>query len=242
MDNIKKIFNKNNLKIIIPVIVFIVLLIVLIIYLREYKINNYRNKEDSLLYQYVTDSKLEYTSSISYNKNKVIKAFVPYEYNIKYDFTPIYFKEKDRVIFTNDMSIILPLKKVNQYKITEFTYIEKKGNVINLINDNYRKNIDHFIMYSGNGLYFFSDSVSFMLNGEVITLSALSYVIVKPDKFSYYDYDTDTYNIVSIDTSDVIVMYNDFYKLNISYSKIEYANSFTLLTNNFDYLSLLKEE
>ena len=64
MNNIKKIFDKKNMKIIIPAIVLLALLIVLFIYLREYKLNNYRDKQDKELYQYVTNNKIEYTATI----------------------------------------------------------------------------------------------------------------------------------------------------------------------------------
>ena len=75
---------------------------------REYKLNNYRDKQDKELYQYVTNNKIEYTATISYNKKNVIKGFVPKEYSINYDSTPIYFKEESKVILPKDMAIILP--------------------------------------------------------------------------------------------------------------------------------------
>ena len=118
MNNIKKIFDKKNMKIIIPAIVLLALLIVLFIYLREYKLNNYRDKQDKELYQYVTNNKIEYTATISYNKKNVNKGFVPKEYSINYNSTPIYFKEESKVILPKDMAIILPLKRLNQYKTT----------------------------------------------------------------------------------------------------------------------------
>lgn len=239
MNKIKNIFNKNNLKIIIPSIVLLVLLIVLFIYLKEYQINNYRDKLDNKFYQYFDEDKLEYTAEISFNKKKVIKAFVPKEYNINFDSTPIYYSEQSKVILPKNMNLILPLKKKNQYKITEFTYIEKINNIFNLVNDNYNKNIDHFILYDGKDLYLFSDSVTFKLNGKDITLSPLSYLIAYPDTLIYYDYELDTYNKVS-NTNEIIIS-NDYYKLNVSYDNIEYPNNKTILTSNIDYLSILKE-
>lgn len=239
MDNIKKIFNKKNMKIIIPAIVLLVLLIVLFIYLREYKLNNYRDKQDKELYQYVTNNKIEYTATISYNKKNVIKGFVPKEYSINYDSTPIYFKEESKVILPKDMAIILPLKRLNQYKTTEFTYIEKINNIYKLVNDNYNKNIDHFIMYDGNYLYLFSDEVTFKINNETITLSPLSYIIAKPDSISYYNYKDDTYNIIN--KTENLTVYSDYYSINVNYGKLEISNDFMLFTNNLDYLMLLKE-
>ena len=239
MSSIRDIINKKNLKVVIPIIVLIVLLIVIFIYLRVYKINNYRDKSENTFYQYFDSEKLEYTAKISLNKNKVIKSFVPDDYNINYDSTPIYFSNEKKVIFPSDMNLILPLKRKNQYRITEFTYIEKINNIFKLISDDYNKNLDHFVLYDGKDLYLFSDSVTFILNGDNITLSPLSYIIAYPDRLVYYDYENDLYN--DFYNSDEIVVYNDYYSLSVSYDYLEYSNNKTILTGNLDYLTIFKD-
>ena len=246
MNNIKskilKLFNNKNMKIIIPSIVLFVLLIVVIVYFSIYRYNNYRDKKDIDLYQYFGEQKVEYKATVSYNKKKVIKAFEPHEYKINYESIPIYYnnEEDDNVIFPSQMSIIQPLKKNFQLKIPEFSYIEKANSIHYLTFEDYNKNIDHYIMYDGNDLYFFSDSVSFIINGEEVTLSPLSYVVASLNEFSYYDYESDTYR--RYDNKDAIILHNEYYTINVSNDNIEYFGDRLLLTGNFDYLAFLKQE
>lgn len=239
-DKIKGLFNKNNLKIIIPIIVLLVFLIILFIYLGVYKSNNYRDKVVDDFYLYVSLEKYEYEATVSFDKKKVIRSFVPTEYNINFDSTPVYYKEKSSVILPSDMSIIFPLKKMVQYKVNELSYIEKINNIFYLNTVNYNSNVDHFIMFDGDGLYLFSDSVSFTVNGDLVTLSPLSYIIATSDEVIYYDYLEDDINSVVIDSP--LVVTNEYYSVNVSYDSIEYYGSKMLLTSNLDYLGSLEEK
>ena len=77
------------------------------------------------------------------------------------------------------MNAIFPMKNQYQAKTKEFSYIEKNNNINYLVFEDYNKNSDHFILFDGNNLYFFSDSTSFTVNNKTITLSPMSYIIVK---------------------------------------------------------------
>lgn len=238
-NKIRQTFTNRNMKIIIPSIVLLVLLIVVFIYLKVYQYNNYRDKQDYRFYQYFGDLKLEYDATISFNKKKVIKAFVPKTYKINYDSYPIYYvdKEIDSVIFPDEMMIILPLKREFLYKTPEFSYVEKSNTLQYITFEDYHKNIDHYILYDGNDLYFFSDSVKFIIDEEEINLSPLSYVIKTPDEFSYYDYETDTYNTIT--TYDNIIISNDYYTLNVSEDYITILGENLLLNTDIDFLNTL---
>lgn len=243
MNNIKekitKIFADKNMKIIIPSIVLIVLLIVVFVYFKVYQYNNYRDKKDEKFYQYFNELKIEYDATISFNKNKVIKAFEPKEYKVNYGSRPIYYVNKDinHVIFPSDMMIILPLKKELLYKTPEFTYVEKKGSLQYLTFEDYHNNNDHYILYDGDDLYFFSDSVTLSIGGEEIKLSPLSYIIDTPDEFSYYDYETDTYKTYS--NYDDIILANDYYKINVSNDYVDILGENVLLNIDIEFLNNL---
>lgn len=246
-DKFRELLNNRNMKIIIPAIVLLVLLIVSFILLREYKYNNYRNKKDLMFYQYFGEAKIEYEATVSYNKKDVIKAFSPKEYKINYESNPIYMiKEDDNenknttVIFPSEMSIVLPLKNQSQYKIPEFSYVEKVNDIHYLTFEDYDKNIDHYVMFDGKSLYFFSDSVKFVIDDEEITLSPMSYIINSKDYFSYYDYESDTYKMY--DYKVQVLVYNDYYKINTRNDNIEYFGENILLTNDLSYLKYLKEK
>jgi len=234
-----KLLNNKNLKIIIPIIVLFVLLIVVFIYLREYKYNQYRNKQDSSFYQYFVGEKVEYDATISYNKDDEIKGFVPKIIKVNFDSTPIYFSEEEKVIFPDEMNLIFPLKS-KQYKTKEFAYIKKSNNINYLTFDDYSGNIDHYIMFDGENLYFFSDSVNLIIEGENITLSPMSYVIAKQNEFSYYNYENDEYK--KYDMSDEIIVTNEYYTLSVTNDYLSYDDNKLVLTSDIDFLKVLEKE
>ena len=235
-NSFNKILNNKNVKIIIPLIALVVIAIVLIVYFREYQYNNYRNKTNHEFYQYFSGLKVEYEASLSLNKDKEIKGFVPKDLTINYESIPIYFKDEKKVIFPSELSIIFPLKN-NTYKIKEFSYLQQINNIHYLTFEDYYKNLDHFILFDGNNLYFFSDSVSFKVNNEVITLSPMSYVIANPNEFSYYDYESDVYN--TLELSDVTLS-NEYYSINVSNDYVVYQTQKMLLSNDLGFLTVLK--
>ena len=239
-NKLTKILNNKNIKIIIPGIVLIVLLIIVCIYLKEYQYNRYRNKKDYSFYQYFAGQKIEYEATVSFNKKEEIKAFVPKGIKIDYDSIPIYYKEEKKVIFPSEMNIIFPLKNDLQRKIKEFTYVEKINNIYYLTFEDYKNNLDHYVMYDGSNLYFFSDSMSFNIDNEKITLSPMSYVIAKRNEFTYYDYEKDEYN--KIEVTDDIVLTNEYYTINVTNDYIDYDNNRFPLTGELSLLSVLEKE
>jgi len=236
--SLNKILNNKNVKVLIPLIVLLVLAIVLIVYFREYKINNYRNRTDKEFYQYFAGMKFEYEATISLNKKEEIKGFVPKNMTVNYESIPIYFKDEKKVIFPSEMNIVFPLKNVLQYKVNEFSYVERVNNINYLTFEDYHDNIDHYIMYDGDNLYFFSDSVSFIKDNETITLSPMSYVMANSKKFSYYDYETDTFN--SFETNNNIILSNEYYTININEDYIQNKEEKIILINDLNLLENLK--
>lgn len=241
-EQIKKIFTDKNMKVIIPIITLIVLLIVVFIYWSVYKYNNYRNKQNINFYQYFAGSKIEYESTVSFNKKKVIKAYVPKTYTVNFDSTPAYATgiDDDIVVFPSNMSIVFPIKSGQQFKTPEFSYIKKINDLQYLTFEDYHKNIDHYFLYDGKDLYFFSDEVTFTANGKEIKLSPLSYLIATNGDVRYYDYETDTFDYIS--TNEIITVSNKYYTVNVTNDNIVYPNDVRLLISNFDYLNILDKE
>lgn len=240
INKLTKKINKKNLKIIIPTIILITLSIILIIYFKEYTYNRYRDKVDNQFYQYFSQNKLEYEATVSFNKEKVIKEFNPKNLTINYATIPIYYTNSTKVIFPSPMMIIYPIKKNTQYKLLEFSYIEKTNNLYYLTMDNCNKNIDHFIIYDGTDLYFFSDTVQFTINNQLITLSPMSYIIAKDNEINCYDYETDTYTTYT-PTNNLIIS-NEYYQADLINDSIKYYDTELLLASNLDYLDILPNE
>lgn len=241
MDNIKKIFNDKNIKIIIPVIVLVVLMIVIFVYLGINKYNNYRDKQEYNIYQYFAGKRFDYESVVSFDRNKVIKDFEIKKYNVIYDSVPFYVNEKDTdmVIFSDRMSIIFPLKTQRQYKIPEFSYIKKINDIHYLTFEKYNKNLDHYVLYDGGNLYFFSDSINFKVNGKEVTLSPFSYLVSSQSELKYYNYEKDEFTTIEI--SEPLIVSSEYYTINVTNDTLDYKDNKLLLTNDFDNFQNLGE-
>lgn len=232
-----KLLNNKTIKILIPIIVLLVLLIIAFIYLKEYQSNNYRDQQDKEFYQYYAGQKVEYEATISYNKKEEIKSFVPKVVKIDFNSRPVYYKNEKKVIFLTEMNVIFPMKNQFQAKSKEFSYIEKNNNINYLVFEDYKKNLDQFILFDGDNLYFFSDSTSFTINNETIKLSPMSYIVVKQNEIYYYDYENDYFGI--IETSEPITITNNYYDLNVTYDYLDVQNSKILLVNDVNSLKVL---
>ncbi len=232
-------FIKKRYNILIPVFLIIVLSVALILYNREYKNNRYAKTEDSEVYQYFSGVKMEYTASISRNKKDVILEYTPKDYVVNLDSIPIYIKDKDRVIFPKEMSIVLPLNN-REYQVNALAEIYKENNLYYLNLRDLNQSFDHAFLYDGKDLYFFIDSVSITVGSEEINLSPLSYLTCTHNSLlEYYDKETDTYGQIDVENSALVT--NDYMTINVNTDRIIYNDGFLLLTNDFSALQKVTE-
>lgn len=200
-------FLKNKYKILIPVMVVFVLLVAIYFLYKEYKYDNYRNKEEVAVYQYFGGVKTEYIAIITYNLKKLIVDITTKKNEVNYDATPIYYAEEDKIIFPKEMAIVFPLRGGSQYKLYNYSIYERK-NEENFITTGYdTSKYEHFFLYDGKGIYFFPESVTLNINNkEYVTLGSMSYIkIVGGYTMTYYDKENDKSEFLEIEGKKITV-------------------------------------
>ena len=103
-------FCKERYKILIPIMVVFVLLITIYFLYREYRYDNYRNKQEVAVFQYFGGIKNEYTAIVTYNLKDDIIDVSAKDKKIEYDSTPIYYEKEKKIIFPSEMNITFPIK------------------------------------------------------------------------------------------------------------------------------------
>lgn len=232
-------FCKRKYKILIPVMVVFVLLITVYFLYREYKYDNYRNRQDVSVYQYFGGIKNEYTALVTYNLKDTIVDVSPKDKKIEYDSTPIYYNEEDKIIFPADMSIVFPLQEGSQYKLYKYAVYEYIDNMHIVKNDTDKHDYSYFFLYDGKGLFFFPDEVMLKINDqEYKKLSGMSYVkIIGGYTMEYYDKDSDTSEVVEVE-GKTITIENDKMDVDLSKRQVLSFGKKVLLVNPYNLDSL----
>lgn len=234
-------FIKNKYNILIPVFLLVVLLIAILLYSREYKSNRYAYVNEVDVYQYFSDVKMEYVAKISRNKKNVILEYENRDSIVSLDSTPVYIKDKDNVIFPKEMSIVFPLKD-EQYLVNSLSEIYKEHGLYYLSIRNLKESYDHMFLYDGKNLYFFIEKVDLVVDNKSIELSPLSYVNASYGNFvEYYDYANDTYGVIEISNYEEVIVKNNYMTINVALDEVVYKDSFTLLTNDFSFLTKIND-
>ena len=114
-------FCREKYKTLIPLMVVLVLLITLYFLYREYKYDNYRDRREVEVYQVFGGIKTEYTAIITYNLKGNIVGVEAKNKKIEYDATPIYYKDKEEVLFPEEMIVAMPLREGSQYRVYKYS-------------------------------------------------------------------------------------------------------------------------
>ncbi len=235
-------FFKENYKLIIPIALMIVLFIAFLVYYKVSRDSNYRLDTEEMVYQYFYDNKYEYKAIISQNKKKVIMDVIPQDITINKDSTPIYYQEKDEVIFATDMSIIMPTLGCSEYLAKGYSYITFKDGIYNLTTDHYQGKLNHYFFYDGGDLFFFIEDTTLTVEGEEISLSPFSYVIARYNSYiAYYDKESDTYKTIKTTDSDSKIE-NEYYTIYVSKDSIDYYGNDILLTSGIQNLNTIDKK
>lgn len=210
-------FCKKRYKILIPIMVLFVLLITVFYLYKEYKYDNYRNKEEVSVYQYFGGIRNDYTAIITYNLKKLIVDIEAKDKKIQYDSTPIYYTNLDKVIFPKEMSIIFPLKDGSQYRLYKYASYGIDNDVYKITNGNESMSFNHFFLFDGKGLYFFSDEVVLMIDDkEYVKLSPNSYVeVIGGYTITYYDKEKNKSEMLEVEGKKVKIV-NDNLDLSLN--------------------------
>lgn len=223
-------FIKSKYKILIPIMVVFVLLVTVYFFYREYKYDNYRNKEEVAVYQHFNSLLIEYNAQIVYNLKDVLVDFTPINRNVAFEVTPIYYKDSDKVIFPQDMNIVFPVTNGVQYKLYKYaTYLNDNG-THKIKNSDYLNNYDLFFLYNGDDLFFFPDEVTLNMDGkEYVKLGKMSFVrLVDGYTLEFYDKENDKADFIEVEGKEITVT-NDYMDVNLSRKYLKKYDSKILL-------------
>lgn len=230
---------KENYKIIIPLALILVIFIAFLIYYKVSILNNITKETTEPVYQYFQGKRYNYNAIITTNRRNIIIDLKTSDYDIEYDATPIYYKDKKRVIFPKDMSVIMPTLNCSEYLslgYSELIYTKKN---YNLKTKNYNGKLGHYFLYDGNNLYFFIEETTLIIGNEKIKLTPLSYVIASPNQtITYYNKESDIYQTIEANT-DTTTVENDYYKIYPTRDTLDYYGENVLLTSKIDELNTI---
>ena len=235
-------FIKKKYKIFIPIMVVFVLLITVFYLYREYKYDNYRNKVEYNVYQYLGGIKKDYTMIVTYNLKDVIVGIEDKNKRIQYDATPVYFTDEEKILFPQEMSIVFPLESGSQYKLYKYTTYEKKDDIYRIVSGRENGIYNHFFLFDNKGLYFFSDPVTLKINNEdYVKLGANSYAEVYGGyTLSYYDTENDKAEVIEIDGKKVTAE-NNYLNLSLSDRYFNIFDNKNLLIPSYNLNGLLSD-
>lgn len=210
-------FVKSRYKILIPIMVVFVLLIAVYFFYREYKYDNYRNKQEKMVYQHFNGVLVEYKAQIVYNLKDIIVDVNPIDRKIELEKTPLYLKGKDEIIFPQDMNIAFPLKDGSQYRLYKYATYVYDNESHKLSNNGKKDTYSYFFLYNGDDLFFFPDEISLKMDGkEYVKLGKMSFVkIVGGNTLEYYDKENDKAEFLEI-AGKTITASNDNMDVNLS--------------------------
>lgn len=235
---IKEIIQKHY-AILIPIILIIVLLLAYAIFNIQKYYTNYSKTETNELYTFFAGQKIKDKFSIKTNRrNEVIELSQNKDIEA---YTPIYNKERNKVIFPNDMTIVLVNENYKQKKVNKYTTIsyDNTNTKYTLKTTSYEKELDNFILYDGTDLYFLPEESILYIDNEKIELSPMSFVICNNNNsLEYYNNENDKYTIKEIKNEKINLKSNN-YNINLNEDKIERTSNLILLTKP-EYLDIIK--
>lgn len=200
-------FIKQKYKILIPVMVVFVLLVAIYFLYKEYKYDNYRNKQEVEVYQYFGGQKSAYTAIITYNLKNAIVDISSKKNKIAYNATPIYYEKENKIIFPKEMIIAFPLLGGSQYKLYNNSIYERKKEESYITTGYDTSKYEHFFLSDGKGIYFFPDPVTININDkEYKKLGSMSFIkLVGGYTMTYYDRENNKSEFLEIEGKKITV-------------------------------------
>ncbi len=233
----KKSFKKYIKKILLFLLIIVLLLsVILIIKKVTKKITTYEIK-NTAMYQYFGEQRFDYNTNLTINKDKEITKLLINNKEVVLSSDPFYYSKEKKMLFPNDMSIIIPSSNLLQKKIPFYTILDgtKIGTYLRNAKNEYF--IDDAIIFDGNDLYIFPFETTLIVDNNKYELSRFSYVIVNYNNKTcfFYDYEKEITKTIEDLKNDVYTT-NGNYKANLSIDSIENNGKQRLLMKEIRYL------
>ena len=241
-EDLKRTANKY-IPYVIPLIIIIVVSILSINFLNSAKeeIVTYKTEDGQEIYFYINEWRFDYSSQITVSSENEFIKLTTENYEHAFDSEPIYYKKQARVLFPNQMSLVMTKNNYIQKKLSKFTRVYYEGSFY-LENKGLNYPINNAFLYDGNDLYFFLNETTIKIGEEEeYHLPTFSYVIYNYNKELYiYDYLKDEM-IHKTNVSSTVLAVNEDYEVNLLVDSIIHKDGQKLLMKNFEYIPILKQ-
>lgn len=190
--------------------------------------------ENYNFYQYIGGRKISYEGALKITNNGEVTELTTVDISIELDSTPLYYQdEENKVLFPENMELIVPTDNGQVYKLTRFSNVELESDIPYIQYRDKIKELPEGFIYDGSNLYFFLTDVTLTVDGEEYELSPLSYVIAyNQSSIEIYNKETDEYQI--IETTDYGIVETEDYTINVSLDTLKYGDKEQLLLKKFD--------
>ncbi len=227
-------FKDNVLKI----VIFLTLLIILVI-VALFIINlNTENIEEKDFYQWIGQGKVEYTGAMKILYNGEVSELQTENENIELDFTPVYYKDEPKMLFSNDMALVQPLNNGSMNKLPRFSVLEEKEDGIYLDSRKEDKKIENSFLFNGKDLYVFLEETTIIIDEIEYVVSPMSYANVSYKQMvEIYDKKSDVGNVIITEDSSVIAKTGN-YEIDMSIDSLKTGTKEQLLIKTIDSLEI----
>ena len=240
--SMKKLLIKHAPAIVISFAAFVLLVgVLLAVFQAKEELVQYTIKDENV-YMYVQDMRMDFYSTITLDhEENITKLYIDEEYEMDMGTEPLYYENKEEVIFPNTMSVILPVEGKMQRKLNRYTTINGEGIQAIISNQNLKYALTNGFVYDGSNLYFFVEKGTLSWGTNKAELSPMSMVsCYYQGDLSIYDYEKNEAVLYENVTDDVIMTFED-YSVNLSYDSVAVDNSSFLLHKNIEKLAALEK-
>lgn len=204
----------------------------------EKEIVTYKTKKGQEIYFYIGEKKYEFSSQIVISSDNEIITVKTENYNFDFGSEPIYFKNKNEVLFPNRMSVVFTKNSYIQNKINKLSKIVLDGSLY-IQNKNLNYPVNDAFLYDGNDLFFFLNETEIKIGSYSEKLSPFSYAVYNYNKELFmYDYKDDRM-IYFPNIEENVLATNKDYVINLGTDSIIHKDGSKLLMKNLDFLNKL---
>ena len=226
---------------IIKLVLFLVIIVVIAAVILLINVLNTDKLENHSFYQYFMGNKYTYEASLKITRKYGVTELICKDMQVNLNSIPIYYVDVDnKIIFPEDMAIVLPTNNGLMRKVPRFAKIQREETTIYLEMGNDKRTIDKAFFFDGNDLYFFIEHTTIYVDDEEYELSPLSYVIVRYNEgVEIYNQSNDEYEVIETVDKNVTAK-TDSYEIKLSIDALKREDEEQLLIRKIDMLQNLE--
>ena len=203
-------------------------------------IEQYSFSKNEEIYYYIDDTLMEYKGKVVLDRNNKVTNISADESDWKTISEPIYYKNEEKVIFPNSMSLVRPTLGFKQNRLNYFTVLQNTPTNIKISNTDVDMSISNAFLFDGVNTYFFIDNVKLEYNDKTIDLPRFSYVRCGYKDYLYiYNYETKE---MTADTEANYLVFASTagYKINLSTDNLSVGENSFVLAKDVEKLPIIK--